>query len=101
MAVNEGYEIQIDNSRDGDHVTGSMYTFSAPFRVDVAKTDDWNSYRIRVSGQRYEVWLNDEKINDFFGDRSREGHIGLQYHDDSSKVWFRNVRVRKLIEPGP
>lgn len=100
VAVNEGYEIQIDNSRDGDHVTGSMYTFSAPFRVDVAKTDDWNSYRIRVSGQRYEVWLNDQKINDFFGDRSREGHIGLQNHDDSSKVWFRNVRVRELIEPG-
>ncbi len=100
VAVNEGYEIQIDNSRDRDHVTGSLYTFSAPFRVDVAKTDDWNSYRIRVSGQRYEVWLNDEKINDFFGDRSREGYIGLQNHDDSSKVWFRNVRIRKLREPG-
>ena len=96
VAVNEGYEIQIDNSRDPDHVTGSVYSFSPPFQVNANPTDDWNTYRIEVTGQRYQVWLNDEKINDFFGDRSREGHIGLQNHDDSSKVWFRNIRIKKL-----
>ena len=96
VAVNEGYEIQIDNSRDPDHVTGSVYSFSPPFQVNANPTNDWNTYRIEVTGQRYQVWLNDEKINDFFGDRSREGHIGLQNHDDSSKVWFRNIRIKKL-----
>ena len=101
VAVNQGYEIQIDNSRDPDHVTGSIYSFSAPFRVPVNPTEDWNTYRIKVTGQRYEVWLNDEKINDFIGDRSREGYIGLQNHDDSSKVWFRNIRVKPLPETTP
>ena len=97
-AVNQGYEIQIDNSRDPNHVTGSVYSFSAPFQVNANPTDEWNTYRIEVTGQRYQVWLNGEKINDYFGDRSREGHIGVQNHDDSSKVWFRNIRVKPTPE---
>ena len=101
VAVNQGYEIQIDNSRDPDHVTGSVYSFSAPFQVTANPTEAWNTYRIKVTGQRYEVWLNEEKINDFIGDRSREGYIGLQNHDDSSKVWFRNIRVKPLPENTP
>ena len=101
VAVREGYEIQIDNSRDPDHVTGSIFAISAPFRVPVAAGDEWNNYRIRVTGQRYEIWLNDILVNDFVGDRSTAGHIGLQNHDDSSRVSFRNVRIRDLDDAGP
>ena len=101
VAVNQGYEIQIDNSRDPDHVTGSVYSFSAPFQVNANPTDAWNTFRIEVTGQRYQVWLNDEKVNDFIGERSREGYVGLQNHDDSSKVWFRNIRVKPLPESTP
>ena len=96
VAVREGYEIQIDNSRDPDHVTGSIYAISAPFRVTANATDEWNTYRIKVTGQRYQIWLNGALINDFVGNRSLEGHIGLQNHDDSSRVAFRNVRIRAL-----
>ena len=101
VAVREGYEIQIDNSRDPDHVTGSVYAVSAPFRVPPMEDDSWNTFLIRVTGQRYQIWLNGEQINDFVGNRSREGHIGLQNHDDSSRVAFRNVRVRTLDESSP
>ena len=101
VAVNEGYEIQIDNSRDPDHATGSVYSFSAPFRINPNPIDQWNSFRIKVTGQRYEIWLNDEKINDFFGNRSREGYIGLQNHDGNSKVQFRNIRVKPLEDHTP
>ncbi len=95
-AVNTGYEIQIDDSQDPDHVTGAVYDFSPPFRVGSRPPGEWNTYRIRVVGQRYEIFLNGEKVNDFFGDRSREGFIGLQNHDDASKVRFRNIRIRPL-----
>jgi len=100
-AVREGYEIQIDDSRDPDHVTGSIFAISAPFRVTSHATGEWNKYRIRVTGQRYQIWLNGEQINDFVGNRMYEGHIGLQNHDDSSRVAFRNVRVRTLEGDSP
>lgn len=96
FAVNTGYEIQIDDSQDPIHVTGSVYSFSSPFKVASNPTGEWNTYQIKVTGQRYQVYLNGEKVNDFYGDRSEEGMIGLQNHDDNSKVAFRNIRVKPL-----
>ena len=56
----------------------------------------WNHYRIQVEGQHYQIWLNGEKVNDFTGDRSAAGMVGLQNHDDGSQVSFRNIRIRPL-----
>lgn len=92
-AVNTGYEIQIDNGQDPVHQTGAIYDFSAPFRLASKPAGEWNTYRIEVAGQHYQIFLNGEKVNDFFGDRSLEGYVGLQNHDDASRVWFRNIRV--------
>ncbi len=61
---------------------------------------EWNHYLIKVTGQRYQIFLNGEKVNDFYGDRSLEGMIGLQNHDDNSIVSFRNVRIRSLGDSG-
>ena len=95
-AVNTGYEIQIDDSQNPVHQTGSIYSFSAPYKLASKPIGEWNEYQIKVTGQRYEVFLNGEKVNDYFGDRSTEGMIGLQNHDDNSKVAFRNIRVKPL-----
>ncbi len=95
-AVESGYEIQIDDSRDPRHHTGAVYDFAAPYRMNTNPAGEWNTMRIRVVGQRYEIFQNGEKVNDFFGSRSREGFVGLQNHDDDSNVWFRNVQVRPL-----
>lgn len=95
-AVNTGYEIQIDDSQDPVHQTGAVYSFAAPSHVASKPAGAWNRYRIEVRGQRYEIYLNGEKVNDFVGSRAREGYIGLQNHDDASQVWFRDIRVRPL-----
>jgi glucose/arabinose dehydrogenase/type 1 glutamine amidotransferase len=96
-AVRGGYEIQIDDiQRNPINVTGAVYSFSAPFRVASRPAGEWNQYRIEVVGQRYQIYLNGEKVNDFFGTRGREGFIGLQNHDDESRVHFRNIRVTPL-----
>ncbi|NBB75491.1 MAG: DUF1080 domain-containing protein, partial [Bacteroidetes bacterium] len=98
-AVNNGYEIQIDGSAPAPiNRTGAIYDFSAPFKSAARPAGAWNSYRIEVTGQRYEVFLNGEKVNDFFGDRGREGYIGVQNHDPASTTWFRNIRVKPLPE---
>lgn len=99
-AVNQGYEIQIDDSRDPDHKTGSIYALSKPFRSNPRPAGTWNDFRIRVTGHRYEVWHNGTKVNDYMGNRGREGFVGFQNHDDSSQVAFRNVRIRSIQEDG-
>jgi cytochrome c len=99
-AVNGGYEIQIDdNARDPIHTTGAIYSFAAPSQAAARPAGEWNHYRIEVTGQRYQVYLNGEKVNDFFGTRGREGYIGLQNHDPDSRVYFKNVRVTPLSVP--
>ena len=98
-AVDAGYEIQIAGSGDDLHRTASVYTFSAPFKDAAKPAGEWNTYRIKVTGQRYEIYLNGEKVNDFFGNRGREGYIGVQNHDTESKVWYRDVRVKPLDTP--
>ncbi|GAB5518291.1 MAG: hypothetical protein RhofKO_05420 [Rhodothermales bacterium] len=100
-AVNNGYEIQIANTGSPMQATGAIYTFSPATHIPTKPAGEWNTYRIKVTGQRYEVFLNGEKVNDFFGNRGREGYIGIQNHDSESKVWYRNIRVQPLMLENP
>ncbi|WP_031074147.1 ThuA domain-containing protein [Streptomyces sp. NRRL S-118] len=106
-AVNKGYEIQIDATDAPDRTTGAVYGF-AP--ADLKARDrvlrppgQWNSYEIRVRGERLQVFLNGVKINDFTNtDPARslkDGFIGLQNHGTDDQVSFRNIRLKELPSP--
>ena len=97
-SVRNGYEIQIDDcdKRGLKNQTGSIYDFSPPTARAAKPAGEWNLYEISVVGQQYTVVLNGRKVNEFTGERGREGYIGLQAHDPVSKVWYRNVRVREI-----
>ncbi|MFE9647515.1 ThuA domain-containing protein [Streptomyces sp. NPDC006365] len=103
-AVNNGYEIQIDATDTPDRTTGSVYSFQS---ADIRKRDsalnppgEWNTYEIRVEGERLRVYLNGVKINDFTNTdpaRSlRDGHIGIQNHGAEDQVSFRDIRIKEL-----
>ncbi|MDQ1049889.1 ThuA domain-containing protein [Streptomyces sp. V4I2] len=103
-AVNNGYEIQIDATDVPEKTTGSVYGFRS---ADLAKRDralnppgEWNTYEIRVEGERLRVWLNGVKINDFTNTdpaRSlRDGHVGIQNHGADDRVSFRDIRIKEL-----
>jgi hypothetical protein len=48
--------------------------------------------------QKYDVIANGViMISKFTGNRLLEGYIGLQNHDDNSKVSFRNIKAKQLI----
>jgi hypothetical protein len=101
VAVNEGYEIQIDDegAPDGEmiHRTGAIYNVQAPMKVAAKPPGDWNTFVIRVEGQTYNVTLNGEPvITNFQGNRSVRGHIGLQNHSPKDQVFFRNIVVTPL-----
>ncbi|MEW5542769.1 ThuA domain-containing protein [Streptomyces cyaneofuscatus] len=103
-AVNNGYEIQVDATDTPDRTTGAVYGFKS---ADLAARDaalnppgEWNTYEIRVEGERLQLFLNGRKINDFTNTdpvRSlQQGHIGLQNHGDGDDVSFRNIRIKEL-----
>jgi Domain of Unknown Function (DUF1080) len=101
IAVNTGYEIQIDDMAmpDGNplHKTGAIYNFAAPSNAQASKpVGQWNTFEIEAAGQKYSVKLNGEKvIPEFIGNRLTEGYIGIQNHDEDSHVSFKNIRIKE------
>ena len=103
-AVNNGYEVQIDATDAPDRTTGSIYTFKAAnikARDQVLRPPgQWNSYEIKVQGERLQVILNGVKINDFTNtDPARslaDGYFGLQNHGAGDQVAFRNIQLKEL-----
>ncbi|SDI13954.1 ThuA domain-containing protein [Nonomuraea jiangxiensis] len=101
IAVNQGYEIQIDASDTPDRTTGAIYGFKS---ADLAARDaalnppgEWNTFEILVEGQRIRVYLNGALINDFTNtdpNRNLDGYVGLQNHGAADQVAFRNVRIK-------
>ncbi|MER5884742.1 ThuA domain-containing protein [Streptomyces sp. NPDC001941] len=103
-AVNNGYEVQIDATDAPDRTTGAVYGFKS---ADLKARDrvlrppgQWNSYEIKVQGERLQVFLNGVKINDYTNtDPARslkDGHIGLQNHGADDQAAFRNVQLKEL-----
>jgi hypothetical protein len=102
IAVNTGYEIQIDDMAKpvGNplHKTGAIYNFAAPSNTEAASkpVGQWNTFEIDVTGQKYSVRLNGEIIiPEFTGNRNTEGYIGIQNHDANSHVSFKNIRIKE------
>jgi hypothetical protein len=99
-AVDNGYEVQIDDvgAPNGAPIdkTGAIFSFAAPTKVASNPVGEWNFYEIHAVGQRYTVILNGSDVTDFIGQRSTMGYVGLQNHDDTSTVTFRNVRIMEL-----
>src|ERR671922_2223130 len=96
IAVKEGYEVQIDDKAgDPIHHTEAIYDFAAPSKVVSKPPGQWNTMEIQVLDQSYTVIINGEKVIEFTGSRMTEGYIGLQAHDDKSKVSFRNIMIKE------
>ncbi|PYF96783.1 Glucose/arabinose dehydrogenase, beta-propeller fold, partial [Georgenia satyanarayanai] len=104
VAVDQGYEIQIDATDEVDRTTGAVYTFQG---ADLEARDEalnpvgsWNSYDIRVQGDNIKIYLNDVLVNDFTStDPARDlssGFIGFQNHGGGETVYYRDVQVKDL-----
>ena len=105
IAINQGYEIQVDESDVPDRLTGSIYTFKGADRAAVLSAlkpwGQWNSYEIQVQGQNIKVLLNGVLVNDFTSVEPirdlTQGFIGVQNHGAGELIWYRNIRLK----PGP
>jgi hypothetical protein len=107
IAVNTGYEIQIDDlaTPDGNpiHKTGAIYNYASPSDNNIPPSSpskpigEWNTFEIEAINQKYSVILNGKKvIPKFIGNRLTEGYIGIQNHDADSHVSFKNIRIKEI-----
>ena len=111
--VHKGYEVQIQDTADEYHRTGSLYSLASATEFPPSE-DGWNTMEIFLKGQSTKVEVNGKLVNDFDGSqpvperkkwyeprrgpRPDTGYIGLQNHDGGSTVYFREVSVRPLAE---
>jgi Domain of Unknown Function (DUF1080) len=120
------YQIELDQSFGNGNLLGELMRVSKPARAatigEVWKTDDWNSFRVRMQGDAPHItlWVNgaqmwdvEEPKNDKIAGET-DGEIGLQLHWSSTYqpelaqafkmlMWkpdaayrFRNVAVKEL-----
>lgn len=119
-------EMQIlDNERhidatlgeEGNRKAGSLYDLIPAEPQNAKPAGEWNTAKVTVykgtvvhsmNGENvleYHLWTDqwkemvaDSKFADWpeFVDPAKEGYIGLQDHGDD--VWFRNIKIRKLLE---
>lgn len=93
-----GYEIQIgEGSGKGYNVSGSVYLLDAA-KSGVQRDSDWNTLEIESRNDLIRVKLNGQVVSQHPGlaERSKTGPIGLQLHDRSTIIMFRNIRIREI-----
>jgi hypothetical protein len=117
-AVHHGFEVQIMDNGPEDRRTGSIYTF-AKCMAQPAKGGEWNTLEITLKANRVATTINGVPVAEFDsselkpqptdttgegdparGPRPPAGYIGLQNHDQSSVVFFKEVSVRPLSAAG-
>lgn len=102
-----GQEVQVNVSHGDPKKSGSLYGV-----VDVGnpplKDNEWYKTWVRVDGKHVIIKVNDTVTVDYtepdgkeafsadFERRIGEGTFALQAHDPKSKVYFRNLKVRRL-----
>lgn len=102
-----GYEVQVNNSHKDPKRTGGLYgvvdVFEAP-----AKDNEWFTEEIIVQGKHIITKVNGKTLVDYVEPEGKEpasdkfqrvlgkGTFALQAHDPNSKVYFRNIRVKRL-----
>lgn len=81
---------------------------SKPLKVADQKVGEWNTFRIKMIGERVSVWLNDELVTDNvvlenYWDRNQPifptEQIELQAH--GSKVAYRDIFIKEIERPEP
>lgn len=104
-AVTKGHEIQIDErgfdsatNSEGHAVkrTGAIYDLQAPSSFPSGPVGSWNRYEIEARDDTIRVTLNGTLVNVYQSTRQRSGYLAVQAYRPSSRVQFRNIRLKDL-----
>ena len=102
-----GYEAQINNTYPNDpRRTGSLYGVN-DITDQIAEDNEWFTLNVKVDGDLITITVDGNEVVSYTepenvvreerpGRRLSSGTIALQGHDPDSKVYFKNIRIRKL-----
>lgn len=115
-------EVQIADSFGQDlskHICGAIFDIQAPAVNAVLPPGQWNRMTIKAEGAKITVLLNNRSIVDInldrwdkagqnpngtenkfkdiaYKDLPRKGILGFQDHRDGTKVYYRNIKIKKF-----
>jgi 3-keto-disaccharide hydrolase len=116
--LDKGFEVQIDNTQQGDanyverKKTGSLYGVRNIYKA-LVNDNEWFRLHTIVRAKQVQVWLNDTLIVDYVepdppvrianrpGRVLDHGTFALQCHDANSKAFFLNILVKPLPDDLP
>jgi Domain of Unknown Function (DUF1080) len=93
------YEVNIsDTNATPANRTGSIVPIAAPL-VAVETINKWNTFKIKVEGNHFQVWTNGILTADATSDKLSDGFIALQAlgnNQTEGKIQFRNIKIKPL-----
>lgn len=113
-AIHHGFEVQIMDSGDALHRTGSIYSYAPADELPPAPADGWRTMIIALRGTEVLVDLDGKTVSRFDSAatdipprntwsapkrepvRPTHGYIGLQTHDPGDTIYFKEVAIRPL-----
>lgn len=111
-AIHKGIEVQIDDRDNDYHCTGTLYSLTKAKARPSKGPNQWNTMEITIDGQRTLVHVNGVLVTDYDGvapvperkypyepirgPRPDSGYIGIQNHDPSAVISFREISVEPL-----
>jgi len=112
----QGYESQIRNQWEGDdrtkpvdYGTGGIYN-RQPTRKVIPSDGEWFTMTVIAQGPHIATWVNGYQCTDYVDEQADaptarkgrylgKGCIGIQGHDPTTDLSFKNIRVADLPKP--
>lgn len=102
-----GFEAQVNNTHRDPKKTGGLYAVDDVMNDSPAKDGEWFDYYIKVDGKQVTIKIDDKVTTDYTEPEGKkagddftrvldEGTFALQAHDPGSKVYFKDIQVRRL-----
>ncbi len=92
-----GYEAQIDNHQDAH--TGWLWKPGKPTakaKALITKDNEWFTMRVKMIGDKMEIWVNDQLMTEYTDSDYKKGHFAIQGHNPGQTIEIKELAYRDL-----
>ncbi|MEX0717468.1 MAG: DUF1080 domain-containing protein [Planctomycetaceae bacterium] len=99
---NSAFKIQLGNDYrvpPDPTVSGGLFQVEAPLENAVKPAGEWNTFRLRVDGDKVDVWINDKQVLDTVTRNDQIPSRGMVLLDGvSGGISYRKILLLELVE---